>query len=277
MIEIAIPSRARPSRMWEGPLANQLSKQKINLFVREEEVSAYRDKIPEYRKHITNIISVPNDFHLCEKRQRIVETCNSSHLIMIDDDVVFAKKKENDITKLQECTPEDISVMLALFEKVCTEERPMVHAVQRVFSNYRKYKYEKNVRGIRAVTWNVEAFKKLGIDYRYMYRKYGSEYKEDLDVQLQLISKGIPSIGVASFTVADRGYNRSGGVSLFRTADTFNKSAISLKKEYPDFVTLVEKSTGGYKEKRLDCKIAWKKFLPPGAKKYIPKEEIDEV
>lgn len=258
---IAIPSRGRAKRLDFSQLTNFI----INLYVREEEYKDYNDNVKD-----TNVLihKVPNEIHLCQKRQYIIEKAykeNIEHLLMLDDDIVFFKLDKN--KKLIKLTLNETQTMINNFVKLNSYEFPVVHAIQRAFSNYRKYMFEKNIRAIRAVMFHIPFFIRNKIDYRYMYNKYGSEYKEDIDVQIQFLNKGVNTIGFCRYIVEDRGYNRNGGVSLFRKDKTFNLSAISLKKEYPNFVSLVRKGD------RLDCRINYKKFLKENELSYLPKKE----
>jgi hypothetical protein len=67
-----------------------------------------------------------------------------------------------------------------------------------------------------------------------------------------------------------------GGANLSRTVEHQNESSRLLAKAFPEYVAIRTKKNGSlWNEERLDVSINWKKFLPQGELKYIPKNEME--
>jgi hypothetical protein len=242
-----------------------------NYFIREEEREAYISALQSFK----NIIAVPDDFNIAEKRNDILEYAIKKYikyLFIIDDDIRISFRDETLTSKyscrFEEFQARDIFSKL-LYEsiKFCDESYPIVGIPLRQGSFKLKYMFSINTPIIRFVCYHVptlvkENLKITGLDTIFMSDRY---------IQLALLSKGYKSISNGCYSVDDPGTGYKGGCSIVRTVEKQTEAAIKLKKLYPDHIKLKEKSNSAiWKESRIDCKINWKGFLQEVERTYIP-------
>lgn len=96
---------------------------------------------------------------------------------------------------------------------------------------------------------------------------------EDFAFSLYLIERGYPNAIINDFVWDQRGSNRVGGCSTYRTPELQKTCAIKLKNLYPRYIALTQKKSKSRWEgieRRWDVKIYWDKLV----KKYIPVDRL---
>lgn len=274
---ITIPSRERSfmiekqTGVWKhiGPLTREYYPYDVGVFVREEEFN-------NYSLHVnSNIVvyAVDNNFSIANKRQLMLRTAiefKKEFLFIIDDDVTFFFR-DNTLSSLYTSRHEDFKEFFCfdriLYEAImlCSKEYPIIGLPLKLGSQTLKYRYPYNIPVIRFVCYHIptlieEQIKVDTMDVPFMSDRY---------VQLKLLSKGYKSISNGWFAVDDYGTGYKGGCSVTRTVDNQSFSARILQQHFPYHVELKVKEDGYWDEKRLDCKIDWKKFLPEESEKYL--------
>lgn len=137
-----------------------------------------------------------------------------------------------------------------------------------------------NNRKERAVDECTRLFAVWGIDVQ-KYFNVGAKFaenpfKEDFHMQLAFLTHGIKTACTNCFTFDKvKGANQTGGCSTYRDLKTVNRGSELLKEYYPDFVTLVDKSSENWSnlgEQKTDGKplirkeviVYWKKAYDYG-------------
>jgi hypothetical protein len=98
--------------------------------------------------------------------------------------------------------------------------------------------------------------------------------KQDFDMTLQLLRKGLPNAVIYEFAQDQvRQSNAPGGCANYRTEEMVEEAARELQRLHPKFVKLVEKTNNNWKgfekESRLEVKIAWKQAAAAGSREEI--------
>lgn len=288
---IGIPSREREfmiekkTGIWKYFTKSSTS-YNLNLIVRERESKKYYDCINEiYEEYnsnfICNITSVPDNYNIAQKRQGLlsiaIRQCKD-YLFIIDDDIDFYYREENlsskYTNKFQSLMEQNVVDKILLESiKLCNEKYPIVGLPLKQGSQSKKYTFEKNCPIIRFVCYYVPIL----IEEDISITGLRTDFMSDRYVQLELLFRRYRSLTNCRYAIGDLGTGYKGGCSETRTVEKQEEASKKLCKRFPDYVSLRIKENGLWNEKRLDCKIEWKKFLNKNELKYIPKEEVAKV
>jgi hypothetical protein len=245
-MKIIIPSSKRSN------LLNTLS------YLRGMDVSLliYADEVEQYKRHPVDIVICP-ERGIAKKRQFILE--NYDKAIMLDDDLSFATRRDDDATKFY---PAQISEVCGAIEEITQLLDTYVHVgmAGREGGNRDTADHKKNSRAIRVHGWDCKKIRELGI------RADDVEFMFDFHVTLSLLERGYPNVLLNWIVHDQKGSNTSGGCSEYRTMVKLAAAAHRLKELHPDFVTVVQKETkgawgGGV---RTDVRMAWARALQRG-------------
>lgn len=190
-------------------------------------------------------------------RQWILETARAakqSHIVMMDDDLRFAKRRKDDPTKFEDASDADVQQMLATIEISLAPVTPHVGVCTREGGN-RMLDDAYNTRMLRILAYHVPTYFKHGIRYDR------TELMEDFDVTLQLLRKGLSNLVLHSWVHDQVMSNAPGGCSTYRTLEKQRAAAYKLAELHPGFVKTVEKQTktAWNGMARTDVVVAWKK------------------
>jgi hypothetical protein len=192
-------------------------------------------------------------------RQWIVDTCPGQYLLMLDDDLTFFNRRDDDRTKFREASSVDIGDMLSKVRKHL-EYHAHVGICTREGGNRLPESVYRNTRTLRALAYDVHVLRKHDIRFDAMH------LMEDFYVSLSLLTAGYANLLVSDWVHDQVGSNTEGGCSQYRTMDEQERAARELATAFPDFVTLVKKRTktawGG--KERYDVRIQWKKAYEYG-------------
>jgi hypothetical protein len=186
-------------------------------------------------------------------RQRIIDICDGP-VLMLDDDLSFFARREDDPTKLRKATPEDVTAMVGAMAATLEDCAHAAIAV-REGANRNTDPVIYNTRCLRALGYNATILK--GHDIRFDRLPV----MEDFDVALQLLRKGFRSVTLNRWAQDQGTSNAPGGCSTYRSREVQAQGARGLAKLHPDFVTVVTKETKGAwgGGSRTDVRVAWKK------------------
>ena len=176
--------------------------------------------------------------------------------LMLDDDLVFATRREDEPSKFRESSYEEIIKLVEDIE-FCLENYAHVGVATREGGNRLKDAYDYNTRLLRALAYRTDVLKKERIKFCDM------TVMEDFNVALALLIRGYENIKINYMVQNQNGSGLEGGCSQYRTMGIQAEAAHELHARYPDFVKVVKKKTkeawgGG---ERTDVTIQWKKAL----------------
>lgn len=252
-MKIYIPSRARaeqPHHTWEAlPKAAQ---KRAYMVVGPKDAPAYLQRFPEDNVLIVDVQGIG------KVRQHIIDISDGP-VLMLDDDISFFTRREDDERLLQKAQPKDITAGLALMEKTLGRFAHAAFAI-REGANRNTEPFISNIRCLRALGYNAKYLKKEGVRFDRL------PVMEDFDVALQLLRKGYPSATINTLLQDQGASNAPGGCSTYRSMEVQAKGADGLKRLHPDFVTVVTKnakSKDAWAERR-DVRVQWKKAYEEG-------------
>jgi len=185
-------------------------------------------------------------------------------LLMLDDDLTFAIRRNDDPTKFT--TPTDLDI-IRVIEDVERKLNDYVHVAiaPREGGNRRTEAYVSNTRALRALAFRADKLCEYGVSFTDM------EVMEDFYVQLSLLLLGEPHLTINWMVQNQGGSNSEGGCSTYRTMEVQAKAAETLQAKFPDFVRVVDKETktawGG--QARKDVVIAWKSAYEEGRRHAV--------
>ncbi len=255
---IMIPTRGRVSEQVTLNILPPSLKRNVVLLVDYEEFDDYSF---EY-DGICQVECVPKGISgIAAVRQYGIEICKTSFLFLLDDDMMFYKRQPNSIS-LKYSTDEEVEEMFGiLIDTMGFDEFTMVGLSARQGNNHNTDDYADVTRQMNFHGVNIKKFKEHGLRFD------GSEVMEDFNLLLDMFTQGIPNRVFYKYCWGQKSSGADGGCSLYRTPELQRKCALALKDKYPDFVTVVEKtSKSGWKglETRTDVRMQWKKAFKYG-------------
>lgn len=204
-----------------------------------------------------NVLPVPMHLKgIAATRQYIMRKTEDEHVVMMDDDLRFSVRREDDPTKFRIPEPVDIRKMLRRLDRLLRE---YAHAsiAMREGANRNTEPLITCSRTARVIGYQRETFFKTGVDFR------NNTVMDDFEATLHLITHGYPNAILNTHVQNQRGSGTVGGAALYRDLEMQERAALLLASRYPDFVTPVRKKTkvawGG--QERTDVIVQWKKAL----------------
>lgn len=188
-------------------------------------------------------------------RDHIVHEMHGDYrVLLLDDDLRFATRREDEPTKFRPSSSTDIRRMLSEVERMIGLY-PLVGVGSREGGNRNTEQHVFNTRILRTLGYDREYLKKHDI------RGAPMRVMEDFHVALQILESG-KDICVCNWWVSDQlGSGKDGGCSTYRTKDVQAEAAHQLAALHPGTVRVVEKTTKGAwgGGTRTDVVISWKK------------------
>lgn len=210
------------------------------------------DVFPERYKHRV-AYNPPWITGISDKCQWVIDTFGPK-VCMLDDDLVFATRRDDDATKFRESTPGELEALFKDIEWMLGDYAHVgVSAREGANRNTELVLY--NGRMTRVLAYNVPEIRKCGVRFDRL------KVMQDFDMTLQLLRAGRSNAILNTFVHNQNGSNTEGGCSLFRTEEVQTEAANMLAELHPGFVKVVQKHTktawGG--KERTDVIIQWKK------------------
>ena len=256
-MKIIIPSHKRSGKMttWKN-LPEEL--QAIT------QVAVYAEEISDYRGYPLMVLP-PGLRGIANKREYISKNAGSDKVLILDDDLTFAKRRTDEPTKVLPNDPIDTINMVAEVKSVLNQVAHGAIAT-REGGNRDTDEYKYNTRALRAHFFRTDVLFKEGV------RVNEVQLMEDFHVTLRLLRLGYYNVILNKWVTNQHGSNTAGGCSETRTLATHAQAAHALKELHPEFVSVVKKKTktawGG--EERTDVVIQWKKaFNSSMEKKHV--------
>lgn len=196
-------------------------------------------------------------------RQFIIEAhdipAHGPKLIMLDDDLTFFQRREDEPSRFRNAEPADIIAGFLAVEKLLSSKVPHAGIRHREMAQDAAV-VQYGTRALRALAYHAGAMRSLKVRFDR------SIVMEDFDVTLQLLRMGLPNAVFSGLIQNQVRSNAPGGCSTYRTAEKQKEGAMTLKKLHPDFVKVVEKTTKGAwgGGTRTDVVVSWKKALISG-------------
>lgn len=221
---------------------------KVTLVVQNRE----RDLYSAY-PHVA--VLPPNITTIAPTRQYILDSLvNETAFCMVDDDLVFFRRRDDEPTKLRDISPNELWSAFADMTYHLEAGYAHVGFAAREGANRDTDQYRVNTRIMRVLGYNADNLREEQIRFDDM------EVMEDFHVALLLLEAGYKNLVLNWYAHNQKGSGSAGGCSHFRTPELHAKNAQLLAFMHPDFVKVVQKVTKGAwgGGTRTDVNIQWK-------------------
>lgn len=244
-MKIFIPTYRRPYRQITYTNLPPIIQEQTTLVVDSSEANSHGKK---------NVWVLPDGIQgrIGRVRQHIVDEFPNEKIVMMDDDLRFYARRNDDRTKLRQPTSDDIVQMFSAIES-SLNTAPFVGIASREGANRNTDHVLINTRIMRLLAYDTKKIHEHKIQFDRL------QVMEDFDVAIQLLRAGQINIVLNDFAHNQDGSDASGGCSTYRTEMIQAQAAQGLKELHPDFVKVVEKKSWSGVGTRLDVQIAWKK------------------
>lgn len=188
-------------------------------------------------------------------RQFIVDHVGEhDKMCMIDDDLVFYKRRDDEKTKLREIELWELADAFSLM-RLELRRIPHIGFAAREGANRNTESFVFNTRIMRVLGYDRDVLISEHIQFDQM------EVMEDFHVALSLLEKGYENLVLNEFAHNQAGSGKEGGCSHFRTKQLQAENAAKLVALHPGFVRLVQKTTKGAwgGGTRTDVQVQWKR------------------
>lgn len=238
----------------------------VHLVVQKREAERYqRWKDAGAGLPLPLIYELPDHIRtIAPTRDWIIQNVGSSKkIVMVDDDLTFYVRRDDDRTKFSDAHPLHLRHMMGTIESRLSDYAH-VGIAAREGANRNTEQYLENTRIMRLLGYRRDVLKKECIAFDTM------EVMEDFHVALSLLELGYPNLIVNDFCHNQAGSGKSGGCSHFRTKELQAENARLLASRHPRFVKVVEKTTKGAwgGGTRTDVTIQWKSAYAVGESNY---------
>lgn len=201
------------------------------------------------------VIPVPMEIQgIAATRQWLMEKRVDTHVVMMDDDLTFSVRREDDPEKFRHAGERDIQEMLDALEALFTKYKH-VSISMREGANRDTSAVRTCCRVARVIGYEVDTFLRTGADFR------NSTVMDDFEVTLYLLTRGYANGVLNSYVQNQRGSGTEGGAAIYRTMEMHAQAAHKLASRYPRYVKPVQKTTktawGG--QTRTDVVVQWKR------------------
>jgi hypothetical protein len=188
-------------------------------------------------------------------RQFITDTLATDKFVMMDDDLHFFKRRDDDRTKFRDMTDAEL---VGMFQRIEQELAWHMHVgiASREGGNRNTEEFLSNTRIMRLLGYKRSAL----IRHKALFDEM--EVMEDFHVALTLLRAGRSNLVLNDYCHNQaQGSAAPGGCSHFRTPELHEANAYRLAKLHAPYVTTVKKETktawgGGT---RTDVRVQWKK------------------
>jgi len=220
------------------------------LLVNPDQEADYRAAHPDME-----VLALPPDCKgIAAVREYAARTIGGK-VLMLDDDIWFYRRREDEPDKLVYATPEDIQEMLAAVEEALDSYAHVAVAAREGFNRLAgEGDIIENMRYIRAIGLNGDLIPDH-VDFTRV------PVMEDFDVALQLLRAGLPSATLTRWAQGQQQTQMTGGCSEYRNHENHSAAAHKLAELHPGFVRtrLKENKSGGEFGHRTEVTVYWKK------------------
>ncbi len=223
-------------------------RERTTLVIQEREVHWWKEKWEDY-----NFLVLPTHITTIGPTREYLVNNYGPKICMLDDDIVFATRRDDEPTKFVPSSMQDIVNLFRGIEEEL-DHHAHVGVSHREGANRNTEPHLYNSRYMRILAYRTDILRKEC--------EYGRVVvMEDFDINLQLLKKGYKSILINNYVHNQGGSDTSGGCSTFRTPKVQTETAYEMARLHDPFVKAVKKQTktswgGG---ERTDVIIYWKK------------------
>lgn len=191
-------------------------------------------------------------------REFLFKNTDKEKMFLLDDDMVFYKRKSPEDWHLVKSSPTDIVNMFHMLEN-WLDEYSHVSVSAREGNNRVEGPFKLCGRALRCLGYRTKDVAQLDDIGRMLCMS-------DFDITLRLLRLGLANKISYNYAQNHSSSNAPGGCSLYRTKEKLAQAAIQLQKFHEPFVKLVEKETKGAwgGGTRTDVQIQWKKAYMSG-------------
>lgn len=254
-MDIVIPTMGRINQQdtWESLKGSGYS---IVLACPEDEVASHEARGRP-------VLPIPNCIQgIAATRHAILETCGEK-VVMMDDDLTFAVRREDEPDKFRPAKATDITEMLRRLSSLL-DTYGHASIAMREGGNRQTKPVLHCSRVARVIAYRKKAYFASGADFR------NSTVMDDFEVTLHMLTRGWKSAILNTHVQNQRSSGAPGGASLYRDLAMHADAARKLASRYPKFVKAVQKTTktawGG--ATRTDVLVQWKKAYESGVLLY---------
>lgn len=243
-MQIYIPTLARPNKQVTWNSLPESVRERACLLVDWREKDLYKDY-----PHIV----LPRDCRGIGAVRQWVITRDRDKVVMLDDDLVFFRRRLDEPTKFEQATSEDVVALFDVVEQ-SLDDWAMVGVRGREGANVDTEPYLYNVRLLRFLAYRTDILREENIRFDRL------PVMEDFDVELSLLERGHPVLCVNWMVHNQGSSNAPGGCSEYRTMKKQEEAAWRLRELHPGVVEVVTKQTktAWNGQERTDVRIRWK-------------------
>jgi TET-associated glycosyltransferase-like protein len=243
-MEIYIPSRGRVFQETFTSLPKELQ-ERVHFIVPYDDMNIQGVFCHKTPKEIDGIGPT---------RQWIIDQAQDKKIVMLDDDIVFATRREDEPAKFRPSVDHELRL---LFDSIDSHLDSFAHVgvSTREGGNRDTNSLVFNTRLLRILAYRTDVLRSEEVRFDRL------EFMEDFDVTLQLLRKGYSNVKINWIVHNQRSSNAPGGCSTYRTLEKQSQAAKGLASLHPKFVAVVQKTTktAWNGATRDDVIIQWKR------------------
>lgn len=228
-------------------------------------LAAPADEAPHHKGR--NVFPIPMHIRgIAATRQYIMRKIQDDHIVMMDDDLRFYRRRKDDPTKFSKITPIGTAHMLRKLKAVL-HQHAHTGIAMREGANRNIDPTISCTRCARVIGYHRPTFLGTKVDFR------NSEVMDDFEATLHLITHGYPNVVINSYVQNQTGSGTKGGAAEYRTLEVHAASARRLAERYPDYVKTREKTTktAWNGQTRLDVVVQWKRAYQDAIQRGMPR------
>jgi len=226
------------------------------IFVRKEEAQNYKKVLEKFKGLQLHILDscVSN---MGNTRDNILKYCYNKKyekILMIDDDIVFRKRTNNYTLQRVIQNKEMFNKMVYTLFKKCNKDIPLIGINHDAFNGCYELPYNMNTRIIQVFCIHLPTLKENNITFMDCNLWTMTDYY----FTLKLLTLGYKNMCINIYSRSDT-MQTPGGCSEYRTKEMEEQSAKTLKKLFPDFISLYYKQSGTWDISRIAIRVKWQK------------------
>lgn len=250
-MNIIVPTRGRIGSQHTVRHLTKRLRQSTTIVCPEREVRFHSSNHPD----VTVVAQPDPDMTIAQKRKWIIETCKTEKMIMLDDDLDFLARCDENPLSFRKSTDEDKEKWFDYLDNLLCADVPhggfhaktQAHLTPRISKSPGRMMY---VLGYHVPSVLREC--ELG----------RIEHREDMDVTLQLLLKGYPNTILTELT-ANQKFGNKGGCSGQRTLEASDADAHRLAELHKGYVKVVRREYE-HSPARFEVVVQWQRALRDG-------------
>ena len=208
-----------------------------------------KDKYTAYNVEKFVLPSRLDNMGLAETRQFVLENFPEDKIVFFDDDISILKKVYIDgKPKYVKMEKDDWNVFFQVLDETLSE---VIHCGI-CFESIGIRTNQLIVNSRYMTVLGLNRIKVLETNSKFNIYPFSSA--EDVDMNLQLLTKGYPNRILTDYAISSKSWWSEGGCSAYRTQESHKKCLEELHNRFPEFLTIYTDKKGQIKER-----VQWKK------------------